>query len=168
MNNQFLKNKQEALYLPCLLHRLTDLNPEEKKENVLPGVYISNLKKDIFENIEMILNSKTHPQDADVNNISEIENSVLFYGLKDCCGKSYSKDSSEKIRDEIELQIKLFEPRINPDTLNVEIVENKEAEKPFLMFSISGNVEVGELSEEIVFLSKLNLETGETNIKFKD
>ena len=45
--------------------------------------------KDIFENIEMILNSKTHPQDADVNNISEIENSVLFYGLKDCCGKSY-------------------------------------------------------------------------------
>ena len=44
-----------------------------------------------------------------------------------------------------------------PTLLAMPIIDNKEP----LRF-------VGELSEEIVFLSKLNLETGETNIKFKD
>lgn len=157
--------KEDAKYWPCLLRRLTDFVPDEKKENYTAGITINQLRKDIFDNIEMILNSRSHPQTADFKGRTELNESVLAYGLTDFCGKVCSQDDREAIRDHILHQIRLFEPRLNPDTIDVILADNERESRSVLEFQISGMIDVGELREEIVFISQLDLETGNSYLK---
>lgn len=165
MEKEVFKSKEDAKYWPCLLRRLTDFAPDEKKENYSQGITIRQLKKDIFDNIEMILNSRSHPQAEDLEKYPEIDDSVLAYGLTDFCGKVCSMDDKETIREHILHQLRVFEPRLNPDTIDVSLSQNDRETKSVLEFQISGMIDVAELSEEIVFISRLDLETGNSYLK---
>ena len=165
MRKNAFKTKDDAKYAPCLLRRLTDFAPEEKKEPFSAGITMKQLKKDVFENIEMILNSRSHPQGAVLEKYPELQNSVLGFGLSDFCGKVCSRGDREEIREHILNQLKWFEPRLAADSIEVEFPENAEERNSVLEFNIQGRIEVGELSEEIVFVSKLDLETGTSLLK---
>ena len=165
MEEESVKSKEDAKYWPCLLRRLTDFAPDEKKENYSQGITIRQLKKDIFDNIEMILNSRSHPQTADLEKYPELAESVLAYGLSDFCGKVCSMDDKEMIREHIRHQLQVFEPRLNPDTIDVVLSQNDRETKSVLEFQVSGMIDVAELSEEIVFISRLDLETGSSYLK---
>ena len=165
MEEEFVKSKEDAKYWPCLLRRLTDFAPDEKKENYSQGITIRQLKKDIFDNIEMILNSRSHPQTTDLEKYPELSESVLAYGLSDFCGKVCSMDDKEEIREHILHQLRVFEPRLNPDTIDVFLAQNDRETKSILEFQISGMIDVAELREEIVFISRLDLETGNSLLK---
>ncbi len=165
METGTVTKKEDAKYWPCLLRRLTDFSPDEKKENYAAGITIKQLKKDIFDNINMILNSRSHPQEADFKGRQEISESVLAYGLTDFCGKVCSQDDRETIREHILQQLRLFEPRLNPETTDVVLIESDKESRSVLEFHISGMIDVGELREEIVFVSKLNLETGNSDLE---
>ncbi len=164
MDNAY-KTKDDAKYWPCLLRRLTDFSPEEKKEAVNAGITFKQLKKDIFENIEMILNSRSHPQGAELEKYPELQNSVLNFGLPDFCGRVCSRNEREQIREHVLNQLRWFEPRLAADSVSVELRDDASAPNSVLEFQIQGRIEVGELNEEIVFISKLDLETGATMLK---
>lgn len=165
MSGNVFKTKDDAKYWPCLLRRLTDFAPEEKKEPFSAGITMKQLKKDVFENIEMILNSRSHPQGAELEKYPELQNSVLNFGLSDFCGKVCSRDDRENIREHILDQLRFFEPRLAPDSVAVDFRETPNAPNSVLEFQIQGRIEVGELNEEIVFVSKLDLETGTSLLK---
>ena len=165
MDKEAIKSKEDAKYWPCLLRRLTDSAPDEKKENYSQGITVKQLKKDIFDNIEMILNSRSHPQAEDLEKYPELSESVLAYGLTDFCGKVCSMDDKETIREHILHQLRVFEPRLNPDSIDVTLAQNDKETRSVLEFQISGMIDVAELSEEIVFISRLDLETGNSYLK---
>ena len=165
MEEEIVKSKEDAKYWPCLLRRLTDVAPDEKKENYSAGITVKQLKKDIFDNIEMILNSRSHPQAEDLEKYPELSESVLAYGLTDFCGKVCSMEDKETIREHIVHQLRVFEPRLNPDTIDVTLSQNDRESRSVLEFQISGMIDVAELSEEIVFISRLDLETGISYLK---
>ena len=59
MDKELVIEKEDAKYWPCLLRRLTDFVPDEKKENYTAGITINQLRKDIFDNIEIVKNKNT-------------------------------------------------------------------------------------------------------------
>ncbi len=165
MNENAYKTREDTRYWPCLLRRLTDFEPEEKKENFAGAITLKQLKKDIFENITMLLNSRPHPQEKELEKWPELKECVLFYGLSDFCGRTYSQDKNEEIREHILKQLLCFEPRLAPDSVSVVFQNSPDGTNSILGFQIQGRIEVGELNEELVFISKLDLETGTFSLK---
>lgn len=154
-------------FMPCVLGRLTDQNPQTATEHFSRGISIKQLKRDILWNIEMILNSRSHPGRAELNNDGMICDSVLGMGLPDFCGISHSPEQLEKLRKEILHQLRCFEPRINADSLTVTLIQEKQgvSGNSVLEMEILGQIEVAPLREELVFQSRLDLESGTTSVK---
>jgi type VI secretion system protein ImpF len=165
MKENAYRTKEDARYWPCLLRRLTDFEPEEKKESFAGAITFRQLKKDIFENIAMLLNSRSHPREKELEKWPELKESVLSYGLSDFCGRMSSRNENEEIREHILKQLLYFEPRLAADSVSVVFLANPDGSNSVLEFQIQGRIEVGELNEEIVFISKLDLETGTSSLK---
>jgi type VI secretion system lysozyme-like protein len=150
--------KEEAKYRPFVLRRLTDMEPQEKKEPVLGLVTAKQIKEDIFTNIEMLFNSRCHTVTGELKIFSEVEDSVLGFGIKDFCGKTGIDSYKEEMRQHILKQLRIFEPRLEPSSITVEFSEGKNG---FLLeYEISGIVRLKEVDEEVKFFSNLDLESG--------
>ncbi len=149
-------------YMPCLLSRLVDKNPEKKTDaGFSRGVSVKTLKREILRNIEMILNSASHPSRRELGDDPLVCTSVLALGLPDFCGVSHGAESRERLRSEILRQVRLFEPRIRPESLEVVVSDAKDAAGTSVLDAeIRGLIEVSPLREELVFRSRFDLETG--------
>ena len=90
---------------------------------------LEKIKEEIVLNISHILNSKSRPQIWDLNYNQEVVNSVLGFGLPDFCGLSNSEIESAKLQHEIVELLKVFEPRLIPSTISVEVDSSDVAHK---------------------------------------
>jgi type VI secretion system protein ImpF len=150
--------KEEAKYRPFVLRRLTDMEPQEKKEPALGLVTVRQLKEDIFTNIEMLFNSRCHTVTGELKAFSEVEDSVLGFGIKDFCGKTSVDSYREEMRRHILKQLRIFEPRLEPSSITVEFSEENSG---FLLeYEIGGVIRLKEVGEEVKFFSNLDLESG--------
>ncbi len=164
-NNEKIRSGDR--FMPCILERLTDRKPQFAAEHFSRGISIKQLKRDILWNIEMILNSKSHPDRTELGNDETICNSVLGMGLPDFCGMSHRQEQLENLRVEILRQLRCFEPRINADSLKVTLLHEKRvmSGNSVLEMEIQGQIDVAPLREELVFQSRLDLELGTASIK---
>jgi type VI secretion system protein ImpF len=154
-----------ARYKPYVLKRLTDLHPDEPDEAYSPVISMNDVEADIYDNLVTLFNSSSHPSLSEMKGYAELEHSVLGYGIEDYCGAVTSRDDRENLRVNIERQIKFFEPRLAPKTVRVEIVESALGVSAEMQFRISGHVTVAEADKELVFLSKLDVETGRAELE---
>jgi type VI secretion system protein ImpF len=159
-----IKAKEDARYKPFLLRRLTDFEPSNKQESAAGIITARQLKEDVFENIEMLFNSRSHPSPAELKGWPELEESVLSYGVPDYCGKTGSPEDREMLRQYIITQLRNFEPRLMPDSISVDFIESQDGTNSLMEFKINGIINVGEISEEVLFISKLDVETGNAEI----
>lgn len=150
--------------MPCVLMRLTDREPMVQRERYSRGISIQQLKRDILWNIELLLNSRSHPSRAELRSDAEVCNSVLGMGLEDFCGVSHGREERERLRREILQQLRNFEPRINPDSLSVSLIDMEANSGSVVELEIHGRIEVAPLSEELLFRSRLDLETGTASV----
>ena len=157
--------KEDVLYKPFSLKRLTDNDPSEQSEGDGLLITVKQLKDDVFDNIDMLFNSRSHASLADLKGSEELYESVLGYGIADFCGKQSTTASRQDLRDQIFKQIRLFEPRLDPDSLAVEFRDTKKDDSTSLEFTITGNIKVREVNEEIAFVSRLNLESGGADLR---
>jgi type VI secretion system lysozyme-like protein len=160
------KTKEQARYKPYLLARLTDFEPHIKKEIPDRLITTRQLKKDIFDNIEMLFNSRSHPSLKELNGWEDLENSVLGYGISDFCGRMHSKSNEEFLRAHIQKQLQDFEPRMKRETIEVNFSNDENSSESLMEFVISGVMEVGEVSEEVRFVSRIDLETGAAELSY--
>jgi type VI secretion system lysozyme-like protein len=158
------------LFMPCLLNRLTDQAPEQKTENFSRGISLKQLRQNILWNIELILNSRSRPDSGVWHNDPMINDSVLGLGLPDFCGLSHSQSAMEKLRKEIIHQLTTFEPRLEKETLEVNFVNDgtSPVNHSVLELEVSAWIAVEPLREELVFRSKLDLESGIATINKTD
>jgi type VI secretion system lysozyme-like protein len=157
--------KEDARYKPYALKRLTDLDPAEKTERAEGFLTAKQLKEDVFENIDMLFNSRSHASLADLNGYEDVENSVLGYGISDFCGRQSSTASREALRAHIFKQIGLFEPRLDPASITIELLDTRGSDQTSVEFRIGGCIRTKEVSEEIYFISRLNLESGNAELR---
>jgi type VI secretion system lysozyme-like protein len=165
-HNDFVQ--EDVQYKPFALKRLTDYEPSEKTERAQSLITEKQLKEDIFENIDMLFNSRSHAGSEDLKGYAEVENSVLGYGISDFCGRQSSTGSREELRSHIFRQIELFEPRLDPASINIELVESKGGDATSMEFRIGGVISTKEVNREISFISKLNLESGNAELRLEN
>jgi type VI secretion system lysozyme-like protein len=158
--------KEDARYKPYVFKRLTDLEPYEKTERIQNVITEKQVKEDIFKNIEMLFASRSHPSLKELKGYEDVENSVLGYGISDYCGRINSDLSRETLLEHIRKQIRVFEPRLAPDSIRVHFANPEAAMRSMLELRISGVVTVSQVNEEVVFISHLDLETGTTSLSY--
>jgi len=170
-NNSQYRNgltKEDAQYKPYALKRLTDYDPSEKIERNQSLITEKQLKEDIFENIDMLFNSRSHASLAEMKGYEEVEDSVLGYGISDFCGRQSSTSSREALRAHIFRQIGLFEPRLDAASINIELLDTKGGDATSMEFRIGGIIKTKEVNQEIIFISKLNLESGNAELRLEN
>jgi type VI secretion system protein ImpF len=158
--------KEDAKYRPFVLKRLTDMEPQIKKELPYGLATVKQLKEDIFDNIEMLFNSRSHAAFGEVGEYADIENSVLGFGIRDFCGKTSSGDYKEELRQHIMKQLRIFEPRLDPSSIIVDFSQEKDGS--ILEYMISGIIRIKEVNEEVKFFSNLDLESGNASLSVAD
>jgi type VI secretion system lysozyme-like protein len=169
-NSQYHKDfvKEDVQYKPYSLKRLTDYEPSEKIERNQSLISEKQLKEDIFENIDMLFNSRSHAGLEDLRGYEDVEDSVLGYGISDFCGRQSSTASREDLRAHISKQIGLFESRLDPASINVELLDTKGGDATSMEFRIGGIIRTKEVNQEISFISKLNLESGNAELRLEN
>jgi type VI secretion system protein ImpF len=166
--NPIRLTKEDAQYKPYVLKRLTDYDPSEKNERAQSLITEKQLREDIFDNIDRLFNSRSHAGLEDLKGYEEVENSVLGYGIADFCGRQSSTASREALRAQIIKQMGLFEPRLDTGSISIDLLESRGRDATSIEFRIGGTIKTKEVNQEISFISRLNLESGNAELRLED
>lgn len=151
---------------PSLLDRLTDHNPQRKKESTAQQSMSQNeFKEAVIRDLGWLLNSVSLDVCVDLEPYPEVEHSVLNYGLPDISGHTSSTVNVKTIERSLIQAIRVFEPRIIRNSLRVKVHSNpSDMSHNSLVFEIEGAVFGQPSPFQIVLRSELNLECGEFNV----
>lgn len=154
-------------YIPPLLTRLTDDEPESRIDKQDRMFSLAQIKEDILLNITQLFNSRSHRQYAELNNDVNLIHSVLGYGVSDFCGVSNSPKEKERLILEITDQIKFFEPRLKASSITVKSVDIA-GEVNVLTFVVSAQYALYLADESFECMTKLDLESGVAKVEVRD
>lgn len=145
-------------FLPYSMQKLTDLDPMTKVENYSREMNMAKLKDDILKNIEMIFISKSHFFRINDEIPEDTQTSVICLGLDDYTGKRLNNDLIMELETNIIEQLKYFESRINPETIEVDVKIKNNGYSCDIV--VTGKINMAEINEEIKFKTSFNFETG--------
>lgn len=148
---------------PCLLDRLTDNAPEKKEESSHERVMsISRYRDGVLRDLRWLLSASRHSDEEDLQSFPALRSSTLNYGVRSLCGRLSNSTSGGALEREIVAAIEMFEPRIAPESLVVEMKEDNGAKsKNELVIEIRGDLWARPMPEEFLIKTKIDLETGE-------
>ena len=148
---------------PSLLDRLTDLQPEKSKESgSQQSMSQTQFKEAVIRDLGWLLNSVALEVCVDLNKYTEVQRSVLNYGLPDLSGHTSSTVDVHGVERSIKQAVLQFEPRIIRHSLKVKVHSNPdEMSHNSLVFEISGAVFGQPSPFQVVLKSELDLECGE-------
>jgi type VI secretion system protein ImpF len=151
---------------PSMLDRLTDHNPEKKKESTAQQSMSQKEFKDaVIRDLGWLLNSVSLDVCVDLEPYPEVKHSVLNYGLPDISGHTSSTINVKTIERSLMQAIRDFEPRIIRNSLRVKVHSDpSDMTHNSLVFEIEGAVFGQPSPFQIVLRSELNLECGEFNV----
>lgn len=155
------------LLQPCLLDRLTDDEPEVSKESRDKRVVsIRRYKNGVLRDLEMLLNSKSHPLGDDIYQFSEVARSVLNFGIPDVCGSTFSNVNPAEYETQIKQVILCFEPRISRNKLSVRLLSPEDSRNiRAISFEIEGDLWAQPLPDRLFVKTEVDLETGHCKMK---
>ncbi|WP_028310745.1 type VI secretion system baseplate subunit TssE [Derxia gummosa] len=152
---------------PALLDRLTDLDPtrsQEAREQRLLGR--NQLRDAVLRDLGWLLNS-TRPNDIDAADRPNVRRSVLAYGLPALSGTTASSLDVRSLEAQVRQVIIDFEPRIVPNTLEVQaqLADNVLDSHNVLSFSIRGQLWSVPVPLEMLLRTEVDLESGQVQIE---
>ena len=152
---------------PCLLNRLTDDEPEAKKEGRDRRVVsIQRYKAAVLFDVENLLNSRAHPVDDDIYDFNEAARSVLNYGIRDVCGLTVSDLRTGEVESHIQYALECFEPRISRNSLSVRMVSSVEpGHIRGISIEIEGQLWARPMPDHLFFKTEVDVETGHYELK---
>ena len=151
---------------PSMLDRLTDHNPEKKKESTAQQSMSQKEFKDaVIRDLGWLLNSVSLDVVVDLEPYPEVKHSVLNYGLPDISGHTSSTVNVKTIERSLIQAIRDFEPRIIRNSLRVKVHSDpSDMSHNSLVFEIEGAVFGQPSPFQIVLRSELDLECGEFKV----
>ena len=152
---------------PCLLDRLTDDEPEVSKESRDQRVVsLRRYKRAVLRDLEMLLNSKSHPFRDNIYEFSHAAQSVLNFGIPDLCGATISSISPAEYEAQVKQAVIYFEPRISNRKLSIRIVTPMDSENiRTLTFEIEGELWAQPLPDHLFVKTEVDVETGHHKLK---
>ncbi|PHM23154.1 hypothetical protein Xinn_04126 [Xenorhabdus innexi] len=153
---------------PSLLDRLTDNDPDKKKEATSHHLIShSLLRQHLLRDLQWLLNCVNGKSEQNLSLYPEICCSVYNFGLEPLTGKHISEMRWEDIQHRIIKAIHVFEPRIIPEGLEVNCVSDSDSLTLYntLSIEISGFLWCVPWPLEFLFRSDIDLENGYFTIK---
>lgn len=151
--------------MPCVLTRLRDNDPDSRRESFSRSVSLAELRESILENIRLIFHSRFRPEAGELGDDPRLMSSVLGLGLSDFCGMARSDENRARLREDIIRQLRWFEPRLDPETLEVEVRDGSKRDGSGWALVITGRISVAPLSGEMLCVSEIDLETGTVEVR---
>jgi type VI secretion system protein ImpF len=152
---------------PSLLDRLTDLQPDKKKESTRQRALGQKQYKDaVIRDLGWLLNSVSLDSVFDLSGYPAAKHSVLNYGLPDISGRTSSSIDTDNLEKVLQRVIYEFEPRIIPNSLRIKVhSQPDEMSHNSLVFEIEGVVFGQPMPFQVILRSELDLESGEFYVR---
>lgn len=153
---------------PALLDRLTDEDPGNTQES--PDMRViskSRLREMVLRDLRWLFNTTQMGDMALLKPYPYVKRSVLNFGLPALSGQTASSIDPQDLEAQVKQAIIEHEPRILPDSLNVEalVSEMQMNHHNQISFRISGRVWAQPVPLEMLLQTDIDLETGLVDIK---
>ena len=153
---------------PALLDRLTDDDPESRTESSETRVINRNRMRElVLRDLAWLFNATAPGADIDWSHAPYAQKSVLNYGLPALSGQTASTIDPLMLQARVKQAILDHEPRILPQTLNVEVVisETQMDHHNQIGFRISGQLWAQPVPLELLLHTDIDLETGRVAVR---
>ena len=151
---------------PSLLDRLTDETPQQATESRDQRVIdIKRLREIVERDLSWLLNTNNAEPWIDPTRHPQAARSVLNYGILDMSGVYSTRSRSDAIRASLRQAIELFEPRLRPGTLQIELQQVKEGGSVVLAFEIRADMWAEPVPLELYLRSEIDITTGAVDIE---
>ncbi|MFK5949735.1 MAG: type VI secretion system baseplate subunit TssE [Methylococcales bacterium] len=154
---------------PSLLDRLTDNEPHSQQESREKRVLsMHRLRQSVLRDISWLLNADSMESVVDLSDYPEVAKSVLNYGIKDLAGRTVAGTNLSSIEKAIKQAINIYEPRILPNSLTIQVLLSDEMNHQALSFDIEANLWAQPLPLHLYLRTEINKITGDINLRDMD
>jgi type VI secretion system protein ImpF len=161
---------------PSLLDRLLDHAPQQRQESIEARLLTrQQLRAAVLRDLSWLFNATRSEPDADSLRTEEAalwrqaelaRHSVVNYGMPAYSGVTLSSLDHHAIERSVEQVIRDFEPRIDPETLRVEIrMSGSDQAHNTLQIVIRGQMWSQPVPLELLLAADLDIETGHTRVR---
>jgi|TARA_B110000211_G_C14088187_1_gene557653 type VI secretion system protein ImpF len=151
---------------PSLLDRLTDDNAKELIERREDRVIdLRRLREIIQRDLSWLLNTVNAGEQIDESVYPNVGRSVLNFGLGQVAGGYSTAQRAELIRKSMLDAIQVFEPRIHPGSLDVELRVDVEKSQSIVSFDIRADMWAQPMPIELYLRSQVDMTTGKLELE---
>ena len=162
---------------PSLLDRLIDPDPKQKAESAdTRALTRQQLRAAVLRDLSWLFNATRDEPDPASDRTEQIamwaanpeaRKSVLNFGMPAFAGLTLSSLDNGTIENSIEAAIRQFEPRIDPNTLHVEVRTGSQTEisHNVMQIVIRGQMWSQPVPLELLLSADMDVETGHTQVR---
>ncbi|MBE1283385.1 MAG: type VI secretion system baseplate subunit TssE [Rhodobacteraceae bacterium] len=151
---------------PSLLDRLTDDDPLSSTERREARVIDLRQLRDIIQrDLSWLLNTPNSSSHIDPDVFPHAAKSVLAYGIREVAGEFSTAERADLIRKSIQASIQVFEPRIHPGSIAIELRLDSEAQETVINFDIRADMWAQPMPIELYLRSQVDVTTGELELE---
>ncbi|MEM9432115.1 MAG: type VI secretion system baseplate subunit TssE [Pseudomonadota bacterium] len=151
---------------PSLLDRLTDHAPDKAGEGRDERVIdVRRLRDIIRRDLAWLLNTNNHESLIDTELHRNVVRSTVNYGIREVAGEMSTVRRAQEIRDTIAEAIRRFEPRIEPESVKVELRQTEQRTESVINFDIRAAMWAQPVPLELYIRSEVNVVTGELKLE---
>ena len=146
---------------------VSELSRETMKHYSVPKLERFNetaLRETVKRDLAWLLNTTNMATGTDLDPYPEIKSSVLNFGVADLTGKAYSYRVVQQRAKDIAAAVKAFEPRIDPKSLHVEPMEDRERENS-ITYTIHGDITAAVQAIPIAFKTDVKADTSSVTVR---
>jgi type VI secretion system protein ImpF len=122
-NTRAIDRKIHDRLQPSLFDRLNDMEPFSLEETAQSRVLTkTQLRAAVLRDLSWLFNASASSPKIDAKKFVLVSNSVLNFGLPDLSGQLASTFQAEDLQDSIRQAILTYEPRVLPETIEIEVV----------------------------------------------
>jgi type VI secretion system protein ImpF len=155
---------------PVLLDRLTDLEPDHKKESLQARVLSRKAYRDgVLRDLQWLLNATNLDASIDFSPYPDAARSVVNFGLPSLAGRLASNVDRSELEAAIRRGIIEFEPRILPNSIQVQVTSGNNMLDVHNVLSVTIRGELWSMPYplEILLRSDIDLETGQVVLHYQ-
>ncbi|MFY8018440.1 MAG: type VI secretion system baseplate subunit TssE [Inhella sp.] len=164
---------------PSLLDRLTDLEPGKLSETLEARVLNrKQLREAVLRDIAWLLNAvceepglmnlRANPDRITLwQQMAHARDSVMNFGVPPLTGQSITMEHFPVIEEQLRLALIRFEPRIDPETLEVRVLNDMStgARPTSIRISLKGQMWNQPVPLELLLSAEVDVDTGQTSVR---
>jgi type VI secretion system protein ImpF len=156
---------QKERLQPSLLDRLTDDEPHNQQESREKRVLsMHRLRHSVLRDVSWLLNTDSLESVVDLTAYPEVAKSVLNFGISDLAGRTISGANLTDLEKGIKKALNIYEPRILPNSLKINVITSDEMSSLALSFDIEGDLWAQPLPLHLYLRTEIDKITGDVNL----